>query len=140
MTEQPVRFPVAQLELLASLTATATEFIAYGDTPLGQRMDIYFEGELTGGPLSGKMRGIDYVLVRADGVSEINARATVLTGDGANISMQIFGYMRDGEIRDAHVRLLTGDERYKWLCEKTIIGRGKLPSPTQIEIDYFYEP
>ena len=139
MTEQ-IRFPVAQLKLLASLTATATEFVAFGDTPLGQRMDVHFEGDLTGGVLSGKMRGIDYVLIRSDGVSEINARAAITTTDGASISAQILGYVRDGEIRDAHVRLLTGDERYRWLCEKTIVGRGKLPSPTQIEVDYFYEP
>ncbi len=140
MTEQPIRFPIAQLELLASLTASATEFTAYGDTPIGQRMDISFAGDLTGGVLSGEIHGIDYALVRPDGVSEINARAVIVTGDGASISAQIFGYMRDGDIRDAHVRLLTGDERYKWLCEKTIVGRGKLLSPTQLEVDYFYEP
>jgi hypothetical protein len=125
---------------LASLTATVTEFVAYGETPIGQRVDVYFEGDLTGGVLSGKMRGIDYILICPGGFSEINARAAIVTDDGASISAQIFGYVRDGEIRDAHVRLLTGDERYRWLCEKTIVGRGKLPSPTQIEVDYFYEP
>ena len=38
-------------------------------------------------------------------------RAVIVTSEGVNISVQITGYYRDGLIKDAHVKLLTGDER-----------------------------
>jgi hypothetical protein len=75
----------------------------------------------------------------ADGVSEINVRAVIVTSDGVNISVQISGYYHDGLIQDAHVKLLTGDERYRWLSDKIIVGKGK-STPEGLEIDYFYEP
>lgn len=44
-----------------------------------------------------------------------------------------------GLIKDAYVRLLTGDERYRWLSDKIIVGKGK-STPEGLEIHYFYEP
>jgi hypothetical protein len=58
-------FSIGQLELLSSFRGKVTERIDYGDTPIGKRLDAYFEGDLTGGVLSGKMRGIDYLLTRS---------------------------------------------------------------------------
>ena len=75
----------------------------------------------------------------ADGVSEIDVRAVIVTSDGVNISIQISAYYRDGLIKDAHVKLLTGDGRYRWLSDKIIVGKGK-STPEGLEVDYFYEP
>jgi hypothetical protein len=75
----------------------------------------------------------------ADGVSEINVRAVIVTSDGVNTSVQISGYYHDELIQDAHVKLLTGDERYRWLSDKIIVGKGK-STREGLEIDYFYEP
>jgi len=132
-------FSIGRLELLTSFKGKVTELIYFGDTPLGRRFDAYFEGDLTGGVLSGRMRGVDYILTRADGVSEINVRAAIVTPDGVNISVQISGYHRDGEIKDTYVKMVTGNENYRWLTSAIIIGKGKSAGGT-LEIDYFYEP
>jgi hypothetical protein len=139
MNEKSTTFSVGPLELLMSLKAKPVEFVHYGDTPLGLRMDVHFEGALEGGVISGTMRGVDYVLVRSDGVGELNVRAVIVTNDGANISVQISGYQCNQELRDNQVKLLTGDERYLWLNDKLIVGKG-MASADGLEVDYFYEP
>jgi hypothetical protein len=132
-------FSVGRLEPLSSLKAKITELFDFGDTPIGKRTDVYFEGDLTGDKISGKIRGVDYMLVRSDEVSEIDVRAVITTNDEVNISVQISGYLHNAEIRDASVKLMTGDEKYKWLTSKIIVGRGKLTSDG-LEVNYFYEP
>jgi Protein of unknown function (DUF3237) len=126
---------------LTAYKVSITDKIDYGDTPLGKRVDVYFEGDLTGDLLSGTMRGIDYVTTRSDGVTEISPRASLKTSDGALISVQISGYsFPDGTIKDTYVRFLTSDEKYKWLNNKVIFGEGQMTSDTEFEIKYYYEP
>jgi hypothetical protein len=132
-------FPSGHLELLTSFRGKVAECIDYGETLVGKRLDAYFEGDLTGGVLSGKMREVDYLLTRSDGVSEINVRAVIVTDDGVNLSVQISGYYCDRLIKDTHVKLLTGNERYRWLSDKIIVGKGR-PTLEGLEVDYFYEP
>jgi hypothetical protein len=131
-------FSIDRLELLTSFKGKVTELIYFGDTPLGKRFDAYFEGDLSGGVLSGRMRGVDYILVRSDGVAEINVRAAMVTQDGVNISVQISGYHQNGEIKDTYVKMVTGNKDYSWLTSAIIIGKGKSVGGT-LEIDYFYE-
>ena len=131
-------FSIDRLELLTSFKGKVTELIYFGDTPLGKRFDAYFEGDLSGGVLSGRMRGVDYILVRSDGVAEINVRAAIVTQDGVNISVQISGYHQNGEIKDTYVKMVTGNKDYNWLTSAIIIGKGKSVGGT-LEIDYFYE-
>ena len=49
-------YSIDRLEHLCSYKARITDFIHFGDTPLGKRYDAYFEGDLTGQKLSGKMQ------------------------------------------------------------------------------------
>ena len=121
-----------------SFQGKVTELINFGNTPLGRRFDAYFEGGLTGGALSGKMRGVDYILVRPDGIAEINVRASITTQDEVNISVLISGYHQNEEIKDTYVKMVTGNENYRWLSTAIIIGKGK-SSGGNLEIDYFYE-
>jgi len=132
-------FNIGQLELLCSFKARVIERIDFGDTPIGKRSNVYFEGDLTGGILCGKMRGIDYLLTRSDGISEINVKAEIVTVDGVNISVQISGYYHDKLIKDNQIKLLTGNEKYQWLAKKIIVGKGKVTTEG-LEVDYFYEP
>ncbi len=127
------------MKLLMSLRGKVTELINFGNTPLGKRYDAWFEGDLSGGVISGRMRGIDYILVRPDGIAEINVRAAIVTQDGVNISVLISGYHQDGEIKDTYVKMITGIESYRWLSSAIIIGKGK-SAGGNLEIDYFYEP
>jgi hypothetical protein len=131
-------FSIGRMELLMSLQGKVTEVINFGKTPLGRRFDAHFEGELSGEVLSGKMRGVDYILVRPDGIAEINVRAAIVTPEGVNISVQISGYHQEGEIRDAYVKMVTGNENYHWLSSAIIVGKGK-SAGGNLEIDYFYE-
>ena len=139
-------FALENMKHLASYKAKVTRRIDFGETPIGQRVDVYFEGELTGEALSGKMEGIDYVSTRSDGTMEIHVRAAITTSDGTLISVQISGYFspKDGSIKDNHVQLLTSHEKYKWLCDKIVVGRGKgttTPGGEEgISVDYYYEP
>ncbi len=127
------------MKLLMSFRGKVTELINFGNTPLGKRYDAWFEGDLSGGVISGRMRGIDYILVRPDGIAEINVRAAIVTQDGVNISVLISGYHQDGEIKDTYVKMITGKESYRWLSSAIIIGKGK-SAGGNLEIDYFYEP
>jgi hypothetical protein len=135
---EPIMNSIGPMNLLMSFQGKVTELIHFGDTPLGRRFDVYFEGELSGGVLSGRMRGVDYILVRADGVAEINVRAAITTQDGINLSVIISGYHEKGEIKDTQVKMVTGDKNYRWLSSAIIVGKGKSDGG-KLEIDYFYE-
>jgi hypothetical protein len=139
MSEKPDTFSIGPLEFLSSFKGRPTEFVDYGNTPIGKRVDIHFEGELTGDALSGTMRGIDYIRVRSDGVVELDVRAVILTHDGVNISVQISGYQCGEVLKDNQIKLLSGDDRYRWLNDKIIVGKGMV-MPDGLEVDYFYEP
>jgi hypothetical protein len=127
------------MKLLMSFRGKVTELINFGNTPLGKRYDAWFEGDLSGGVISGRMRGIDFILVRPDGIAEINVRAAIVTQEGVNISVLISGYHQDGEIKDTYVKMITGKESYRWLSSVIIVGKGK-SAGGNLEIDYFYEP
>ena len=132
-------YSIDRLEHLCSFKARITDFIYFGDTPLGKRYDPYFDGELTGQRLSGKMHGIDYILARSDGIAELNVRAVIVTDDKINISVQISGYGHGDELKDTQIKMITGDEKYRWLMSKIIIGKGKSVNG-KLELDYYYEP
>jgi hypothetical protein len=132
-------YSIDRLEHLCSYKAKTTDFIYFGDTPLGKRFDAYFEGDLTGQKLSGKMHGIDYILIRSDGIAELNVRAVLVTEDKVNISVQISGYGQGDKLKDTQIKMVTGHEKYRWLMSKIIIGKGKNVNG-QLELDYYYEP
>jgi hypothetical protein len=129
---------IGKLEHLSTFKGKITEVVDFGETPVGKRYDVLFEGSLSGERLSGRMRGVDYVLVRSDGVSELHVRASIVTEDKAAISAEISGYLQNGEIRDAMVKFMTGNEKYMWMTSKIIVGRGTF-GPEGLEISYFFE-
>ncbi len=62
--------------------------IEVGDTPLGARRTIPILGGRVSGPrLSGRLLegGVDYQLIRADGLAEIHARYIIETEHGARV-------------------------------------------------------
>jgi len=127
------------LTYLGHFEFTVTKQVVYGNTPYGIRHDVHYEGPFTGELVSGSMSGIDYMLLRPDGVDEVNTRATIETTDGAYISVQITGYAyEDGTIVDSYVRFLSGYEKYKWMNDTVFFGKGKALSEDTYEIDYYY--
>ena len=82
-----------KLELAYRLEATLTEVVPIGLIPEGIRLDAFFKGSITNGSLTGAaLRGIDYLLLRADGVGVINVYEVISTSDGQHISVHAQGY------------------------------------------------
>ncbi len=81
------------MEPLYRFEASLTETLPVGLVSEGIRLDVHFEGEVTAGMLVGaRVRGIDYALLRGDGVGVINAYETIEAGDGRVVSVHAQGY------------------------------------------------
>ncbi len=77
-----------QLEFLYHLDAELGPPVPIGDTPRGNRMIVPVLGGRFEGPrISGTIQpgGTDALLIRPDGITELDVRATLETNDGALI-------------------------------------------------------
>ncbi len=119
-----------------------------GDIGRGTRVIVPFNGGRFEGPrLQGRVLpgGGDWVLVRADGTGEIDARATLETHDGALLYVTYRGYITSvpevmprwlaGEAipRADHyfataLRFETASPHYAWLMQAVCIAQGSLVS------------
>jgi hypothetical protein len=94
----------------------------------GARIDVAFVGRATG-RLAGQLRGIDYLLIRADGRVDLDIHATIETGDGHRIALVADGVClpRPGEpvadLRE-NVELITASEDYAWVNTRQVWGVG----------------
>jgi len=108
--------------------------------PQGARFDVAFEGNATG-RLTGRVRGVDYLRMRADGRIDLDIRATIETTDGFRISLSADGIavMRSGEpIADLceNVSLTTATASYAWVNTRQIWAPGTVNLATgKIHID-----
>ena len=98
--------------------------------PQGARFDVAFEGK-GAGRLSGRVRGVDYLRMRADGRMDLDIRATIETGDGFRIGLSADGVavLRPGEpIADLreNVTLTTAAVGYAWVNTHQIWGVGSV--------------
>lgn len=94
----------------------------------GVRIDVAFEGRATG-RLAGHVRGIDYLLIRADGRVDLNIHATIESEDGHRIALAADGVLlpRPGEpIADLreNVKLITASQEYEWVNTRQVWGVG----------------
>ena len=135
---------IDNVEKLMHMKAKVTSLVDYGPTAFGARVDVGFEGQLSGDTINGTMQGIDYFLMRPDGVGHIDVRAAIHTDDGATIAVSITGFCQFGhEIKDAHVSFETADERYQWLCNAVVVGKGQNAPveegqlPKEFEVSYY---
>jgi hypothetical protein len=106
------------------------EFMGGGTLPPeGARFDVYFEGDSTGPKLSGHVKGIDYLRVRADGRFELNIRAEITTPEGSKISLEAGGVCYPqpdspiAELRE-NVTLFTCAKDYLWVNPLQIWATG----------------
>ena len=146
---------VPRLEFLYTLVAELAPAIPIGDIPRGQRLVVHVtSGTFEGPQLRGKILpgGGDWLLIRADGVAELDVRATLATEDGAFIYTHYCGYITEvptilprwaaGEEvpRDTYYFATTpyfetGSERYAWLQRVVTIGIGTLvPGGVRYEV------
>jgi hypothetical protein len=82
------------MSLVFRFEAGITEMIPVGLVPEGVRIDAYFSGHIVEGALSGaSLRGIDYLLLRSDGIVVIDAHDVISTDSGQHISVHAQGYI-----------------------------------------------
>ncbi|MCA1581643.1 MAG: DUF3237 domain-containing protein [Acidobacteria bacterium] len=123
------------------------EAILSGREPVpsqGVRLDIAFEGRAIG-RLTGRVRGVDYLRMRADGRVDLDIRATIETEDGQRIAMSVDGVAvpRAAEpIADLweNVSLATAGNDYAWVNTRQVWGVGTVNFATgKIHIDAYMQ-
>lgn len=96
--------------------------------PQGARFDVAFEGRAKG-RLSGRVRGVDYLRMRADGRIDLDIRATIETDDGHRIALSADGVALprvDEPVVDLfeNVSLTTAAADYAWVNSRQIWAPG----------------
>lgn len=134
-----------QTEFLFTLTANVGTPFDVGELAQGRRRISPIEGgEFEGPRLRGRVLPVtgDWMLIRPDGVTVIDVRATLQTDDEALIYMRYQGYrhgpeevmeaLAKGEAVDPstyYFRITpsfeTGAERYSWLNQIVAVGTGR---------------
>jgi hypothetical protein len=96
--------------------------------PQGLRIDIAFEGRATG-KLAGRVRGVDYTRMRADGRVDLDIRAVIETEDGSRVALSADGVVAPratepvGDLSE-NVRLNTPAKGYAWVNARQVWGVG----------------
>ncbi len=135
-----------RMEFLYEITAELGPPTAIGDTPHGHRLIIPVTGGAVEGP---RVRGTllpgggDWLLIRPDGVGELDVRATLQTEDGALLYMTYRGYIT--RVPELLPRWAAGEEiareeyyfaatphyetsapQYAWLQQTIVVAIGSL--------------
>jgi len=118
-----------------------------GQTPVppqGVCLDVAFEGEGRG-RLTGRVRGVDYTRMRADGRVDLDIRATIETDDGHRLKLSASGVANPRAtepIADLaeNVTLTATAESYTWVNTRQVWGVGTIDFSTgKIHIDGFMQ-
>jgi len=145
-----------RLEFVFEVTATLEKPLVFGHTGFGERRIIGITGGIVRGPaLNGVVLpgGADWQIVRDDGVSEISARYTLKSDDGALIYVEAPGIreaspavirsINSGEIVDPSEyyfrttpRLETASEKYAWMGRRLFVCKG-IRHPDGVQIRYY---
>jgi len=135
-------------ELLYEYTLTITGLKEYGFSlaslmageapppPEGARFDVLFDGGAIG-KVKGKVTGVDYLRVRADGRFQLHIHAEITTDDGQKISLEADGVAlprSDSSIADLreNVTLFTSSRDYAWLNPLQVWGIGTVDLAAQV--------
>jgi hypothetical protein len=142
MTASQTRYSF-ETELLFNVEADLAAPEEIGPVPEGNRMNFYSKGGKFEGPkLRGKVRpvGGDWVVIRPDGVGQLDVRITLETDDGALIYAQYYGLIdfpgetkravAEGKDAPEKFKLLlspifrTSSDKYAWLNSVLAVGVG----------------
>jgi hypothetical protein len=136
-------------ELLYEYTVKLTGMTEYGVSfealmggkapppPEGARFDFPFEGASIGPKLKGKVTGVDYLRVRADGRFDLHIHAEITTDDGHKISLHADGVaLPEPGIPIAGLRenvtLFTSSKAYAWVNGLQVWGTGTVDLAEQV--------
>lgn len=147
---------IPDLEFMGQITVRLKPPTVFGATPMGLRVDFY----ALGGTLETHYftaavyeNSVDYMIVRPDGIGQIDIHATLKTEDGALLTANYYGLIDFGE--DGYQRMLTGNyphlprhqvaprvltshPRYAWMNRTQFLGVGHVRmKELLIEYDLF---
>jgi hypothetical protein len=148
--------PGLRSEHLLRLSAELEDPLVLAEAPHGTRRILYFRGgEFSGPRLRGQVLagGGDWVLLRRDGVSELDIRLALRTEDGALIYVACDGIFDIApEVRErimkaepvdpaeyyfrTALRFETGAQAYRWLNRILAVGVGRR-TPTGMVTEVF---
>ena len=93
--------------------------VEIGPVPEGMRIDSHYSGHLSGLSIHGKVDGVDYVLLRPDGVLVLHVHAVITTDGGDRISVEGSGFgtaTPDGRFAmKGALNYKTGSKELAWL-------------------------
>jgi hypothetical protein len=96
-TTAPPAGPAAPPAVLYDLELELLEMRPIGIVNEGLRFDVPFAGRVSGGRLGeGSVHGVDYFLLRPDGVGVVDARLTIALADG-NVHVRANGFLTPPE-------------------------------------------
>jgi hypothetical protein len=96
--------------------------------PSGSRIDVAFEGSISGPKIKGHMSGVDYLQIRADGQVRLHIHAEIATEAGEKIAFFGDGIIRPDkntgllQLRE-NVTLTSSSPAYAWV--NTVVGWGQ---------------
>jgi hypothetical protein len=105
--------------------------------PEGARFDVVFDGASPGPKLKGKVTGVDYVRIRADGRFQLHIHAEITADDGQKIALEADGVAlprKDSSIADLreNVTLSTSSKEYTWVNALQVWGIGTVDLAEQV--------
>jgi hypothetical protein len=105
--------------------------------PEGARFDVAFEGASNGPKLKGKVTGVDYLRMRADGRLQLHIHAEITADDGQKIALHADGVAlprRGSSIADLreNVTLSTSSKDYTWVNALQVWGMGTVDLAEQV--------
>jgi hypothetical protein len=118
---------MAELEHVFDYEAVLEEPLVIGG-PFGKRIFYGVRGGRIDGPrVSGEILpgGGDWPLVDEKGCMRLDVRGQCRTDDEALLYFKYTGVLVDDYFRVA-MQVETGDERYAWLTQSLLIGRGRI--------------
>jgi hypothetical protein len=136
-------------ELLYDYTVKLTGMTEYGVSfaalmagtvappPEGARFDAAFEGAANGPKLKGRVTGVDYLRIRADGRFDLHIHAEITTDDGQKISLHADGVAlpQPGSpvagLRE-NVTLFTSSKAYAWVNGLQVWATGTVDLAEQV--------
>lgn len=112
--------------------------------PQGIRLDVAFEGRALG-RVTGRVRGVDYIRMRADGRMDLGVRSVMETDDGHRIALSADGVATphtSDPVADLfeNIELITLAARYQWVNTRQVWGVGAVDfAAGKIHIDAYMQ-
>jgi hypothetical protein len=100
-----------------------------GPVPEGEMVNYPFAGRVSGPKISGKLEGVDYVLIRPDGVGLLHVHGVITTDRGDRISIEVSAFATDSKKKGLNdikgvVTFRTSAKEFAWLNSTQGVEQG----------------